>query len=77
MSAYGRLALWWRRANAANAVAFEEFGGALSVVSLRLGLADENQPAWVRQYLRLWRAAYLRYGVALPVPRSLRREGRR
>jgi hypothetical protein len=76
-TALDRLAGWWRRRNVANALDFEELGGALSVFSVRLGLADADRPAWARAYLRLWGAAYLKYGIALPVPRILRRDGPR
>jgi len=67
-----RLADRWRLWSVGNALAFEDGGGTLSEMSVRLG-ADDHRPAWARQYLRLWRAAYLRYGIALPVRGVLRR----
>ena len=73
---FARAVNHWRRINASNAAAFEELGSPLSVMTIRLGLADTQRPWWARQYLRLWRRAYVRHGIALPLPLALRKHSR-
>lgn len=73
--AFSRATDHLRRKSTANAVAFEDVGSPLSAGRLHQE-ADAHRPWWARQYLRLWRATYVRYGIALPLPRALRKPRR-